>query len=145
MENFSPKEIINLESPVNGIKCKEAWEQLDQKEKLYCYYFFKACWEGSMICWFQRSYESPALFVLLNLIFSQDIAKLKETALEKVSEEDWNKFLAYSAGVFNNCGNYRSFGDTKFVPEIPQEKFWEIAQISLNYEIHKGKFVDLII
>jgi dipeptidyl-peptidase-3 len=30
----------------------------------------KAAWEGSKICWFQRSYESPGLFVLLKLIFS---------------------------------------------------------------------------
>ena len=92
-----------------------------------------------MICWFQRSYEAPALFILLKLVFTQDIDTLKHTVLEKISEEEWMKFLAYSAAVFNNCGNYRSFGDTKFVPQIKEENFWEIIQLSQNYSMFKGK------
>lgn len=46
MESHTPKEIIHVESPVHGVKCGEAWEQLDDKEKLYSYYFYRACWEG---------------------------------------------------------------------------------------------------
>jgi len=38
-------------------------------------------------------------------------------------EQQWTQFMAYSAAVFNNCGNFRSFGDTKFVPELPTESF----------------------
>jgi dipeptidyl-peptidase III len=102
MENYSPKEIINVNAPVNAIKCGDAWEQLDLKEKMYAYYFYKASWEGSMICWFQRSYESPALFILLNIVFSQNIERLKEKSLAIVSEDEWNMFHAYAAGVFNN-------------------------------------------
>jgi len=34
--------------------------------------------------------------------------------------------LAYSAAVFQNCGNYKAFGDTKFVPELPQEEFHKV-------------------
>lgn len=92
-----------------------------------------------MICWFQRSYEAPALFVLLKIVFTQDYSELKEAALAKVSQNEWDQFIAYSAAVFNNCGNYRSFGDTKFVPELTPEKFWEVVQASRNYSTHKGK------
>jgi len=79
----------------------------------------RACWLGSKICWFQRSYEAPALFVLLKAVFSSDISELKASSLQGgVSEEEWTQMLAYSAAVFQNCGNYLSFGDTKFVPQL---------------------------
>lgn len=29
-------------------------------------------------------------------------------------------FLVYTAGVYSNMGNYKSFGDTKFVPNLPK-------------------------
>lgn len=138
MEGYSPKEFIHVKAPVHGIRSAEAWEQLDLKEKLYAFYFYRACWEGSYICWFQRSYEAPGLFVLLKIVLSQDLEELKAEALTKVSEEEYNQFMAYAAGVFNNCGNYRSFGDTKFVPQISEDKFWQIVQCSKNYLDHKG-------
>lgn len=86
---------------------------------MYAYHMARAAWEGSKICWFQRCYEGPALFVLLKLVFGAGVEAQKVKALAAgVSEEQWNQFMAYSAAVFNNCGNFRSFGDTKFVPEL---------------------------
>ena len=45
--------------------------------------------------------------------------------------------LAYSAAVFQNCGNYKSFGDTKFVPEIDPYSFKQFVRSSENYVDHK--------
>ena len=44
--------------------------------------------------------------------------------------------MAYAAAVFNNCGNFKSFGDTKFVPELPTESFEKIIKASSAYETH---------
>ena len=49
---------------------------------MYAYYMTRASWEGSKICWFQRSYEGPALFVLLKLVFGRGIANAKAKALD---------------------------------------------------------------
>jgi dipeptidyl-peptidase-3 len=84
----------------------------------------RAAWEGSKICYFQRSYESPALFVLLKLVFTTDMAALKQRVFSAgLTESEWAQMLAYSAAVFQNCGNYKSFGDTKFVPELSPDAF----------------------
>lgn len=45
--------------------------------------------------------------------------------------------LAYSAAVFDNHGNFKSFGDTKFVPEIEPSKFKKIVEASENYQNHQ--------
>lgn len=85
----------------------------------------KASWQGSRICWFQRSAESPALLVILHTIW-QDPAKLRADNAD-VSDEQWEQLKAYSSAVFNNCGNFKSFGDTKFVPQLSPHVFRSIV------------------
>jgi len=48
-----------------------------------------------------------------------------ETAASEagVTNEEWKKFLSYIAAFYSNTGNYHSFGDNKFVPELTPEKF----------------------
>jgi len=65
---------------------------------------------------------------------------LKASALAAgVSDDEWRQMLAYTAAVFQNCGNYKSFGDTKFVPELDPEAFKKIARASEHYTMHKDK------
>jgi hypothetical protein len=56
--------------PILSLNFKEAFEQLTQEEKLYAYYFQRACWEGAPIVLFQVSYESPPLFIIFQSFFS---------------------------------------------------------------------------
>lgn len=49
-----------------------------------------------------------------------------------VSESDFHNFLQYIAAFYGNLGNYLSFGDTKFVPRIPKEKFRSILESSTS-------------
>ncbi len=67
---YIPKDFIPVTTAIHLIECPSAFAQLTTKEKLYSYYLARASWEGSKICWFQRSYESPALLVLLKLLYS---------------------------------------------------------------------------
>lgn len=52
--------------------------------------------------------------------------------------------LAYSAAVFQNCGNYKAFGDSKFVPEISPEKLKAVVRASEAYETH-SEIIDKIL
>lgn len=78
---YLPKEFIPITTQIHQIECAKSWSQLTKTEKLYAYYLTRASWEGAKVCWFQRSYESPALLVLLKLVFSQDLQRLKHSAL----------------------------------------------------------------
>lgn len=78
--------------------------------------------------------------VLLKLVFDEGIDSLKAKVVEAgVTEDDWKKMLAYSAAVFNNCGNFKSFGDTKFVPEIDSATVEKIIKASKGYETNKDE------
>jgi len=125
-----------------NIDGEKAFNGLDNKERNYCYYFSRASWEGAKICYFQRSYEAPALFYMLSKIFTiQSLDEIKTICLSKGwSDEEWRMLTAYIAGFFQNCGNYLSFGDKKFIPEIPKEKFLEFIHLTEAYSLEPEKF-----
>jgi dipeptidyl-peptidase-3 len=113
--NKELKPYIQLESPILAIFAESEFNQLTDQEKAYTYYFSKASWEGSKICYFQRSYESPALFWILQLTFQESIECLKMKVFAfGITEDEWKRIMVYCAAFFQNCGNYLSFGDTKF-------------------------------
>jgi len=131
----SSKPIINIETKVMGIFGESEFNQLTTTEKNYAYHFSRAAWEGSKICYFQTSYESPVLFHIFQHVFSNPISQLKKSVLDaKVSEDDWNKFCLYASTFLNNAGNYKSFGDTKFIPEVSEETFLKIMQCSESFK-----------
>ncbi|EGR29751.1 hypothetical protein IMG5_149350 [Ichthyophthirius multifiliis] len=124
------------------VDCKQAFNDLTLKEKLYSYYFTRASWSGCKICYFQRSYESPALFYLFQKIFIQESTSEIEQKLKTINFSDLqiNQIFVYIASFFQNCGNYKSFGDSKFIPEISKEKFLQFIQSTKAYQLEKQNF-----
>ena len=46
------------------------------------------------------------------------LEELKKKWIKKeiLTQEELKHLLTYIAAFYDNCGNYRSFGDTKFIP-----------------------------
>ena len=131
------RDIIPTTTKVHSVECSDSFSQLSETEAMYAYYMARASWEGSKICWFQRCYEGPALLVILKLVFSKGISAAKAKAMSAgLTEDQWTQFMAYSSAVFNNCGNFRSFGDTKFVPELAEDSFVTVLRSCDAYETH---------
>ncbi|CAL8091794.1 unnamed protein product [Orchesella dallaii] len=117
--------ILQLDTPVLDLDCSEAFNGLTEKEKLYAYYLSQASWVGGLIVNVQTSSESPALFCLLHDLFkSNGVEGLKTVAVGECefSEDEWKALLVYACGVFENAGNYKSYGDTKIIPGVPLNK-----------------------
>nr|CAD7393748.1 unnamed protein product [Timema cristinae] len=126
--------------PIVELECQVAFDALSNKQKLYAHYLSLASWHGSLAVYLQvRNYislttspESPLIFSLLTKVFSNEpIDELKKALLIKgFSEDNFTAFLVYSSVFFSNSGNYKGFGDTKFVPNLPVDQLEALLKTS---------------
>eukprot|EP01101_Sappina_pedata_P006732 TRINITY_DN3430_c0_g1_i1.p1 TRINITY_DN3430_c0_g1~~TRINITY_DN3430_c0_g1_i1.p1 ORF type:complete len:720 (-),score=332.05 TRINITY_DN3430_c0_g1_i1:73-2169(-) len=128
-----------ISTPVVFLDATSAFESLTDREKLYSHYISQAAWEGSKICLFQTSPESPALFSLFQRIFSTETIDELRASCEKggITSEDFDNFLQYISVFYGNLGNYTSFGDAKFIPRISLEVFTKIVETSKAHGKYK--------
>lgn len=127
--------ILPQDQPFVRLEIETAFNGLTKQEKLYSHYLSQASWNGSLITFIQTSPESGPIFVLLLKFFSeQDNNAFKETALKSgFSEDDLKALYIYAGGVFANAGNYKGFGDTKFIPNIEQNRLEELLALSPSW------------
>uniref|UniRef100_A0A8C3SH21 Dipeptidyl peptidase 3 n=1 Tax=Chelydra serpentina TaxID=8475 RepID=A0A8C3SH21_CHESE len=118
------------------LDCSEAFHLLLRGERLYAHYLSRACWYGGLVVLLQTSPEAPAIYVLLSRLFrTQDPDQLGEFAHSAgLTDQEYQAFLVYAAGVFSNMGNYKSFGDTKFVPNLPKDKLRQLIWQSQAFQ-----------
>ena len=122
---------LPADTPVVLLEAPHAFAMLTPQEKAYAYWHGVADWQGAKICLLQCSAESVPIFCLFQLAFSEchkDATLMEEwkvAAREKgLSPEEIAQALLYVAAFYGNMGNYKSFGDTKFVPALPSDRFW---------------------
>jgi dipeptidyl-peptidase-3 len=111
------KPFIPLNTTLTELDCEVAFKALAEPQALYAYHFLKAAWNGSKICFFERSYESPAILYLILRAFEQGSKQTVDAIRAQFDEVSLNQLLIYIAAFIDNTGNYKSFGDTKFIPE----------------------------
>ncbi|KAG7272024.1 hypothetical protein CRUP_004183, partial [Coryphaenoides rupestris] len=108
---------------ISALDCAEAFRLLSPREQMYSHYLSRSAWYGGLAVLLQTSPESANIFVLLQKIFrKQPAAQLEPVATAAgLTSEEYQAFLVYAAGLYANMGNYKSFGDTKFIPNLPKD------------------------
>lgn len=116
--------------PVVQLQCRAAFELLNPDEKKYAHYMSVASWAGAPIVFAQVSAEAPALLELFQALFrSVDLDYLKEVCVnDGMLAAYFEAFLTFAAMFYGNHGNYLSFGDSKFVPSLPQDAFRKVFE-----------------
>lgn len=82
---------------------------------------------------FQVAPETPAIFALLYELFrSEPVDVLRKRATQELgwSEAEFQALLVYVAGFYDNGGNYKSFGDAKFIPDVEPGKLRALLEKS---------------
>jgi dipeptidyl-peptidase-3 len=96
---------------------------------------FRAAFTGTRITLRQVSPESEDIFdfiIELYKTFNGDWPALQKQA--GATDEDLKYFLEYAAMFLGNCGNYKGFGDSKFVPRCDEKVFAALAAVSPQAE-----------
>lgn len=118
----TPKDV-----PVILLDAREAFDGLTPKEKLYAHWMSEASWWGALITFEQLSNESPLLLEMIMRLYSGGEVSFRRVATRAgLNAEDISDLNTYAARVLANCGNYLSFGDTKFIPRLSQDKFAQL-------------------
>ncbi|KXS18732.1 dipeptidyl-peptidase III [Gonapodya prolifera JEL478] len=124
-----PRYFADKSPPVAKLEAADVFGTLSDNEKLYAHHLARAAFEGTRIILRQCSVESESIFDLILALFSRKSAEqLKRES--GVSDDDWSFFLEYVTQVLSNNGNYKSFGDTIFVPRISEQQFERVVAAS---------------
>lgn len=85
----------------------------------------------------QVSPESESIFDFIIELYNS--SKGDWAGLQKksgIAPQDLQHFLEYAAQFLGNCGNYKGFGDAKFVPRCGVEAFEALAATSTKAKEH---------
>lgn len=120
----SPPSVVRLE-------IEKHFDALADKQKRYSHFISRAAFCGTRIVLRQISPESEAIYdfiLALHKSCGGDWKALQAKAA--ISDEELDRFLQYSAQFLGNNGNYKSFGDSKFIPRAPESAFAALAATS---------------
>ncbi|MBN3304720.1 DPP3 peptidase, partial [Amia calva] len=108
---------------ISALDCGEAFRLLSPHEQLYAHYVSRAAWYGGLAVLLQTSGggDISLLHFHTYTVVTGRIRKESQCVI-LTSPAPPQAFLVYAAGVYANMGNYKSFGDTKFIPNLPQAR-----------------------
>lgn len=120
--------LADSEAPIILLSAKKHFEQLPTDEaKLYAHHLSRAAHWGTRAVLRSVSPESEAIYDLILGIHAAlgSPASNAEYAekLDAVAAENVTLYLEYASQFLSNVGNYKSFGDKKFIPKLSQADF----------------------
>ncbi|PHH89105.1 hypothetical protein CDD83_6632 [Cordyceps sp. RAO-2017] len=132
----APPSVVRLE-------IEKHFDALSDRQKRYAHFISKSCFAGTRIVLRQLSPESEPIYDLILALHKHcqgDWTSLASKA--GVSDSDLTHFLEYAAMFLGNLGNYKSFGDSKFLPRCSEKSLAALASTSPEaskfYQATKG-------
>jgi dipeptidyl-peptidase-3 len=117
------------------LNVEKSFGQLSPKEKKYTHFLSQASWAGARIIQGQWTPQAEKLYDLFISTFGDDgklgdLEGLKQKA--GLSPNEWEDLMQYTTQALSNLVNYKSFGFTKFIPRLSEDKFGAVVKHSAN-------------
>ncbi|GAB1311278.1 Dipeptidyl peptidase 3 [Madurella fahalii] len=126
----APPSVVRLE-------IEKHFTALTDRQKRYAHFISRASFAGSRIVLRQVSPESESIYDFIIALHKSAGGDWKALAQKAgVDEQGLTAFLQYAAQFLGNSGNYKSFGDSKFVPRCDESVFASLASTSPEAEKH---------
>ena len=133
---IDPSVYADHDAPITMLSLRDKYfPLLSETEQKYAHFMAKASFAGIRIVLRQVSFESEPIFDLivrihrtLNGEYPKGESEIEQTAL----------YLDYVSQFLANLGNYKSFGDSKFIPQCEQQfvlKLCSLANIDVKQPI----------
>ncbi|KAK3716411.1 hypothetical protein LTR37_006561 [Vermiconidia calcicola] len=144
MDEVTLKQYLADDPPtVVPLAIKPHFEALSEREKKYAHYISRASLTGTRINLRQVSQESEPIYDFILALHRSCHGDWKKLASDTgLSDEDMRHFLNYSAQFLGNTGNFKSFGDSKFIPRMKSDKFAALAKASTEVQKLYDSFKD---
>lgn len=133
--------LADSEAPLVLLSAKVHFDQLpDTNTKLYAHHLSRASHWGTRAVLRSVSPESETIYDLIlgvhSALNSPDSNEAYQKALgEAAGAEAVTQYLEYASQFMSNLGNYKSFGDKKFIPKLEQDQFRAIVAAVPNKEL----------
>ncbi|KAI0164787.1 peptidase family M49 [Xylariaceae sp. FL1272] len=132
----APPSVVRLE-------IEKHFEPLNDKQKRYAHFISRASFQGTRVVLRQISPESEPIFDFILALHKSSGGDWKSLqSKSNIADEDLDDFFNYAAQFLGNNGNYKSFGDAKFIPRCPESVFAALAATSPEaqscYEATRG-------
>lgn len=134
--------LADSEAPIVLLDAQKHLEQLPSNDaKIYAHHLSRASHWGTRAVLRSVSPESEAIYDLIIGVHQalnspqtteEYVLKLNENASLKLDEQTVTHYLEYASQFLANLGNYKSFGDKKFIPKLEKDAFAAVVDASGN-------------
>lgn len=132
--------LADSEAPIILLSAKKHFDQLPTADaKSYAHHLSRASHWGTRAVLRSVSPESEPIFdLILGVHKTLDAPQTTDAyaaKLPSVSAETVTKYLEYASQFLSNLGNYKSFGDKKFIPGLSAAEFEKLVGATGNDEL----------
>jgi dipeptidyl-peptidase III len=124
VQNMDTRSQYYADSPPTVVRLEIAphFNALNPQERRYAHHLSRASFLGTRVTLAQVSPESVPIYdliIALHKACDGDYKQLGEKTGVDAEKVKW--WVEYAAMFLGNCGNYKGFGDSKFIPRIDEE------------------------
>ncbi|AOA60636.1 GQ67_01822T0 [Komagataella phaffii] len=117
----------DAKAPIVSLSAKSHFNELTSQERKYAHYMSRASHWGTRVVLRSVSPESEVIYDLIISIHKHVNSDYSDLT-KHLGEVAVQQYLEFASQFLSNLGNYKSFGDVKFIPRLPRPDFETLVE-----------------